>query len=76
MSKDKRFYEKTEKVIGNNKFKSVVYVARNICERCGTVYSDGNPASSKYCDDCKKTVQAEQNRERVRRYREKRKKQK
>ena len=43
----------------------------NTCEKCGTEFTAENPSSTKYCPECGKEIRAQQNRERVRRYREK-----
>ena len=48
----------------------VMYVATNYCEQCGTEFMADNPSSTKYCPECGKQIRAQQNRERVRRYRE------
>lgn len=50
------------------------YLAVNVCMRCEKEYNNGNVAASKYCPECAKIVQAEQNRERVKRCRERKKK--
>lgn len=43
--------------------------AMNRCERCGTEFESKNPSSTRYCPECGEVVRAEQNRERVRKYR-------
>ncbi|MBP1764100.1 MAG: hypothetical protein H6Q65_1158 [Firmicutes bacterium] len=53
---------------------SGVFLAVNTCKLCGTVYNNGNVASSLYCPECAKKVNREKTAERVRRYREKHKK--
>ena len=50
-----------------------VYKPVNTCEQCGVEFSANNPSSTKYCPECGKQIRAQQNRDRVRRYREKQK---
>ena len=47
------------------------YRAINTCEQCGKEFIADNPSSTKYCPLCGKVIRAQQNRDRVRRYREK-----
>ena len=47
------------------------YRAVNICVQCGKEFTSNNPSSTKYCPECGKVIRAQQNRDRVRRYREK-----
>lgn len=49
------------------------YVAMNNCERCGVEFKSDSPSSAKYCPECRKLVSAQQNRDRVRRFRERQK---
>ena len=48
----------------------ILYRAVNTCEQCGIEFISENPSSTKYCPECGKQIRAQQNRERVRRYRE------
>lgn len=50
-----------------------INIATTVCTVCGAEYRNGNVASSLYCPDCAKRIRAEKNRERVRRFREKNK---
>ncbi len=47
-----------------------VYMAMNTCMKCGKEFRSNNPSSTKYCPECGKLIRAQQNRDRVRRYRE------
>ena len=49
------------------------YRAVNTCVQCGKEFIAENPSTTKYCADCGKQIRAQQNRDRVRRYREKQK---
>lgn len=49
----------------------ILYRAVNTCEQCGKEFIAENPSSTKYCPECGKVIRAQQNRDRVRRYREK-----
>ena len=49
------------------------WLAVAFCERCGKEFTNGNVAAAKYCPECAKIVQREKTRERVRRWREKKK---
>ena len=51
------------------------YRAVNTCEQCQREFISEQPGSAKYCPECGKQIRALQNRERVRRYREKLKQQ-
>ncbi len=51
------------------------YIAVNTCEKCGVEFRSNNPSSTKYCPECGKQIRAQQNRDRVRRYRERLKQQ-
>ena len=51
------------------------YRATNTCEQCGVEFISDNPSSTKYCPECGKQIRAQQNRDRVRRYRERQKQQ-
>ena len=63
-------YQRTVLPNGRTCYKSI-----NFCEKCGIEFIAENPSSTKYCPDCGKEIRAQQNRDRVRRYREKLKKQ-
>ncbi len=52
-----------------------VYMAINTCMQCGVEFRSNNPSSTKYCPECGKQIRAQQNRDRVRRYRERQKQQ-
>ena len=43
----------------------------NTCELCGTVFTSPRPQNARYCPVCRTAVRAEQNRNRVRRWRAK-----
>ena len=47
-----------------------VYMAMNTCMQCGAEFRSNNPSSTKYCPECGKQIRAQQNRDRVRRYRD------
>lgn len=47
-----------------------VYTAINTCMQCGAEFRSNNPSSTKYCPECGKKIRAQQNRDRVRKYRE------
>ena len=64
------FYKKIKKENG-----CTCYQAINICEQCGVEFTSDNPGSTKYCPECGKQIRAQQNRDRVRRYRERLKQQ-
>lgn len=46
------------------------FVAVNQCEICGIEFRSLSPSTTKYCPDCGEKIRKDQNRERVRRYRE------
>lgn len=45
----------------------------NICMKCGKRFKSNKPSSTKYCPECGKQIRAQQNRERVRRFRDRNK---
>ena len=49
---------------------NVSYKAYNNCQQCGKEFYTDFP-NAKYCPECRKQIRAQQNRDRVRRYREK-----
>ena len=53
----------------------VRYRAVNTCEQCQREFIAENPGSAKYCPECGKQIRAQQNRDRVRKHREKLKQQ-
>lgn len=46
----------------------------NICINCGGLFKAKNPGVAKYCPDCGRIIKDQQNRDRVRKYREKKRK--
>ena len=47
------------------------YQAVNTCVQCHREFIAVNPSTTKYCPECGKQIRAQQNRDRVRRFREK-----
>lgn len=68
MDKNNWYWKKKPKEDGKS---GCIWLAVNTCTICGAEFNNGNVAASKYCPACAKEVQAKQNRERVRRHREK-----